>query len=345
MKSKFGFIPIVLPVLVMVLIIGLINIGSAPWVQAHDPTVPDDTAPHGDPEHRHNVGENHPRLSGITVFDSSTDAAIPGGALMPDFDADVSSYKVSATYDVEAITLTATAGDNASDTEGDRSYKIKRPGQRVLEGTEATIPSFDIPVGVTTMVEIKVITNGLDAVTSPHTIYMVEITREYPQFATLVLNQARDALTETAVPLDDDATDGAADVLMGESSLMGNDAKLRDTKVDVKVKYHVEEIGLSLTIPDGLNGAVADTSTDDAVSVAFGNIPINDVIDNGEAYEVLKRSLNVGDNNRIDIRVSATTTPEALHAVQNLDRAGEAAVGKRELPARRRYHSRRGYEV
>ena len=34
MKSKFGLIPIVLPVLVMVLIIGLINIGNAPWVEA-----------------------------------------------------------------------------------------------------------------------------------------------------------------------------------------------------------------------------------------------------------------------------------------------------------------------
>ena len=45
MKNKFGFIPIVLPVLVMVLIIGLINIGNAPWVQAHvDAT-----------EHTHNI--------------------------------------------------------------------------------------------------------------------------------------------------------------------------------------------------------------------------------------------------------------------------------------------------
>ena len=234
MKSKFGFIPIVLPVLVMVLIIGLINIGSAPWVQAdHD----------AENEHVHNIGSTHPQLASLAVAASTTEATPQ--TLTPGFSVEVSSYKVSATYDVEAITLTATAGTNASTADGDRSYRIKRPGQRVLEGTEATIPSFDIPVG-TTMVEIKVITSGADEVTSPHTTYTLAITRELPQFETLVLNQSRDTTTDVA------AVVALEDFLEGESSLMGNDASLRDTRVDVKVKYHVDEIGLSLTLPAGL---------------------------------------------------------------------------------------------
>ncbi len=304
MKSKFGFIPIVLPALVMVLIIGLINIGNAPWVQADHG---------GDVEHVHNVGSSHPQLAaaGFAVSNSSTNVAL---TMEPAFDPTVSRYKVSATYDVEAIAITATAGTNASTDAGDRSYKIKRPGQRVLEGTEATIPRVSIPVG-TTMIEIKVITSGADGVTSPHTIYTVELTRELPQFDTLTLNMPRENPADDADP-STAAVIVEGDFLMGGSSLMGNDPKLRDTKADAKVKYHVAEIGLSLTVPDGLDGTDNATTSDDAVRVSFGNIPRARVLDSSDygtpladqAYEVLKHSLNVGLN-RIDIRVSATTTP------------------------------------
>ena len=302
MKSKFGFIPIVLPVLVMVLIIGLVNIGNTPWVQAHD----------DDAEHTHNVGANHPRLGGITVNDSSTGAAIPGGALMPAFDAEVSSYEVSATYNVESVHVAATSGTNAEAATG-FDFKIKRPRMPVLEVTGGE-QRFAIPVG-TTMVEIRVGTDG--NATSPYTIYMVEITRELPQFGTLQLNNARDALTETAAAIP------GADVLMGNltdatnvlAPLMGNDAALRDTRVDVKVKYHVDAIGLTLGVPGGLGGSNG-TSSDDAVTVAFTNVPRANVLDSSDyespptpqVYEVLKHRLNVGLN-RIDIRVAATTTP------------------------------------
>lgn len=46
MKNRFGFIPIVLPAIVMVLIIGAINLTNAPWVQAQQVQVPgDEVAP------------------------------------------------------------------------------------------------------------------------------------------------------------------------------------------------------------------------------------------------------------------------------------------------------------
>ena len=77
MKNKFGFIPIVLPVLVMVLIIGLINLTGPQTAQA---------------QQAGNVDEVDARLSALTLS---------VGMLSPDFAAaNVANYTAKVDYTV-----------------------------------------------------------------------------------------------------------------------------------------------------------------------------------------------------------------------------------------------------
>ena len=290
MKSKFGFIPIVLPVLVMVLIIGLINIGNAPWVQAHE----DDGA-----EHTHNIPSTHPRLSSLELTHANADGttvATPGTITwMPVFNADVSEYKVSATYDVELIQVTPAAVSPAT-----LGVKITAGGT-VTRGTGATTST--IPVGVT-MIEVTATDPANDF--SGETTYTIMLTRELPQFNQLTLHNAVDLTTG-------DLTHGTpslaeADILMGENTLMGNDPALRSSNrdTDVKVQYHIDEIGMELDVAAGLRRGVA-LPAGWHVAVTFNTRGLNVTTTADGTYEMRNHPLRVGKN-EVRIQVRSTST-------------------------------------
>ncbi len=281
MKSKFGFIPIVLPVLVMVLIIGLINIGSAPWVQAHE-----DAA-----EHMHSMEDiaNHPHLSALTLTERhrQDDGTFTNGdsalSLVPGFNLSVLNYTVSAPYDVDYIQL-------------DPTHENSDPGNPLV----VTVNGVTRPSDTTTMVRlgrnvisVKVNANDNSRGRSPFTEYVIVLTKELPQADQIVLSSEVSAEGEDTTPITDD-------VLEGTASLMGNDASLRagDRGVDVRVKYHVAEIDLELTIPVGLAGVATDDA-DDAVRVVHGNIPefeTSTKLDGGIVWQSKGIKLRVGEN-------------------------------------------------
>lgn len=328
MKNKFGFIPIVLPVLVMVLIIGLINIGNAPWVQAHDP---DGTGPleDGDPGHTHSIPGDHPLLDTLAIVQINVDGTTAGpfaGAFTwaPAFDSDTaenrtSRYKVSAVYDVEAISVTAAAESAPND--GTVAVKITRNG-RVLDSGDGTANSATttIAVGVT-MIEVTVTNPANQA--SEKTNYVVELTREYPQFDQLTLhhpnpagatdpaavlteavgNVAGNRLSDAGSIVDGDNTD--PDILKGSNTLQGNDPSLRDSATDVRVKYHIDTIGLELSVPIGMRRGATDPAGWEE-EVIFNTTGVNDTT-TAPTYEIRNHPLRVGKN-EIQIAVRSTST-------------------------------------
>ena len=319
MKSKFGFIPIVLPVLVMVLIIGLINIGNAPWVQAHD-----DAA-----EHMHNIPADHPLLDTLAITQINVDGTAAGpfdGAFTwaPAFDSDTadgrtSRYKVSAVYDVEAISVTATAEGSPND--GTVEVRITRNG-RVLDSGDGTAGSATTTIAVgMTMIEVTVTNPANQA--STETTYVVELTREYPQFDQLTLhhpnpagatdpaeglietvgNAAGNRLSDADTVVDGDDTD--PDILKGSNTLHGNDPSLRDSATDVRVKYHIDTIGLELSVPIGMRRAIANPAGWEE-EVIFNTTGVNDTT-TAPTYEIRNHPLRVGKN-EIQITVRSTST-------------------------------------
>lgn len=319
MKSKFGFIPIVLPVLVMVLIIGLINIGNAPWVQAHTDAT----------SHTHNIPATHPRLGddGLTLSHVNADrtAAVPSGVitLMPAFNPDVSSYKASATYDVDIINVAATPAGVTQGTEGSNSVAVKiMAGGKVLSsGSGDPGATSTIAVGQKTTIEVTVTNSQNDF--SGETRYTIELTREMPQFNNLTLHNAHPSTAVNAAGVltngSPSAEDGdlmlPADILKGSNTLKGNDPNLRgNTATDVKVQYHVDKIGMELDVAAGLRNG-HETTPGWGVAVTFNTRSLKVATTtgdgNGETYEIRSHPLVVGKN-EIRIQVRSTSTRSHL---------------------------------
>ena len=304
MKSKLGFIPIVLPVLVMVLIIGLINIGNAPWVQAHDPDGDQD-------EHTHNIPAADPRMSDLDLYDTSSPtlgAAIPN-AISPHFIADdglhVSSFVASVLYNVEGVRFQPTL------TAGSATYKIKKPGDSRFadlhspDGAESTnYATVKLDV-VGRMYEIQIVVTDKTNQGSSDTTYNIELTREFPQFDRLKVTKDGNSLLEN-----------------NDDGFMGNDRSLfsGDAGVDLAVSYDVRQVDLELTIPESLGGGDDDTNNDAIVAKITGETPTRDTGDG--SYDVEGVDLNAGLNTvRITVR-----DPKKNHQTMY------AVVIKRELP-------------
>lgn len=98
MKNRFGFIPIVLPAIVMVLIIGLINLTGPQAAQAQEA----------------DVSEEDARLSALSL----TYTGGPANILMPTFMSDRGNYTAMVEYDVTGVTLAATAPTGYTATYG-----------------------------------------------------------------------------------------------------------------------------------------------------------------------------------------------------------------------------------
>ena len=310
MKSKFGFIPIVLPVLVMVLIIGLINIGNAPWVQAHEPSPDDPTPPstHGAPEHTHNIPTNHPRVSALDVVDRNAAGQDTDGTvtLTPTFHTNVSRYKASATYDVKYIGVTHTVVSPAT-----VDVKVMKPGDSKVYTLASQTATTSLPLGKTTIV---VTATDPANNNSGETRYVIELTREMPQFNRLTLHNA----VGPAVSLDhSNPTLGAdpnqTDILKGSNTLMGNDPDLRgNTATDVKVQYHIDKIGLELDVAAGLrNGNNTPAGWGVAVTFNTRGINVTTTTETPATFEVRSHPLNVGKN-EIRIQVRSTSTRSHL---------------------------------
>jgi hypothetical protein len=299
----------------MVLIIGLINIGNAPWVQAHE----------DDAEHTHNIPSDHPLLSALNIVQLDDNGSPLGSPIAgaftwaPAFDGAsaegrTSRYKVSAVYDVEGISVDATAAGSPND--GAVAVRITRNGRELASGADKATTA--ITVGVT-MIEVSVTNPSNQA--STETTYVVELTRELPQFDELTLHHPNSrGATDPAQGLTNtlgnspgnllsivagagDDTD--PDILKGSNTLQGHDASLRDSATDVRVKYHIDMIGLELSVPEGMRRGSADPAGWEE-EVIFNTTGVNDTT-TAPTYEIRNHPLRVGKN-EIQIMVRSTST-------------------------------------
>ena len=146
MKNKFGFIPIVLPVLVMVLIIGLINLAGPQNAQAQAVG---------------NVDEVDARLSALSLT---------VGTLSPAFAPDVANYTAMVDNSVTSVTVNATQADDTN---------FATP---VIAATGASTDVGTLGVGVTTITVTVAETTPSDP---PKTAtYVIRLTRRAPDVNT-----------------------------------------------------------------------------------------------------------------------------------------------------------------
>ena len=151
MKNRFGFIPIVLPVIVMVLIIGLINLGEAQRAQAHDDAT----------SHTHSIGPNDQQLTDLRVDGCSS--------LSPAFDGTQASYECVVEYAVSTGTITADGATSISPDD---------------DTSSAGSANVALTAGQTKTVTIKVDAAGA---TNSASTYTLKIKREMPQLTGLAL--------------------------------------------------------------------------------------------------------------------------------------------------------------
>ena len=144
MKNRFGFIPIVLPAIVMVLIIGLINLAGPQAAQAQG-----------------NVDDPDARLETLTVAP---------GELTPEFAPDVANYTVMVDNSVTSVTVTP-GGDVVDD--GGTNWTV------ATAATGASTVLTDLGVGVTT---VTITITGTETGTNPddEATYVIRLTRRAP---------------------------------------------------------------------------------------------------------------------------------------------------------------------
>ena len=183
MKNRFGFIPIVLPVLVMVLIIGLINLTGPQIAQAQEA----------------DVSEEDARLSALTLtYDGGTAGAI--NVLSPTFMADRGSYTAMVDYDVTAVTLTATGplGDDGSTPDTNYAVAVSSAGAEsattFANGSATTITA---PTDADRETALTITVTGSNAAAGKMATYTVALTHKKaanpdgsPKLTTLTLTSA-----------------------------------------------------------------------------------------------------------------------------------------------------------
>ena len=146
MKNKFGFIPIVLPVLVMVLIIGLINLTGPQTAQA---------------QQAGNVDEVDARLSALTLT---------VGMLSPVFAADVANYTAKVDNTVPSVDVTGTPAE--SDYTATYSLSSSPPSGWSISGNSVTL---GVPGTARVTVTVTVTEDGA---TAPKTAtYVIGLTK------------------------------------------------------------------------------------------------------------------------------------------------------------------------
>ena len=285
MKSKFGFIPIVLPVLVMVLIIGLINLGGPQGAQAQQAS----------------LGDTDPRLSpdGLTVTPAG------GAAITPTRDSAGSvgvsgtstMYMASVDYEDTTVSVTATA-------EGSPASSISITLPRRL-GSTTTSPTAEVKLNVGDNVfKIKVTE---DANTSRHTTYTLTVKRNLPDLDSLDVR----AVAYTDGEPDPDLTSGDLETLdpaiptgnVEEAALLMDE---KTTMFKASVDYNVTSTTVQVDV-----GATADLTNEvsepsEAMRVAFSGVSLaSSTADTTTgAYNAIAK-LKVGVNNlRITVRGS-----------------------------------------
>ncbi len=148
MKNRFGFIPIVLPAIVMVLIIGLINLAGPQAAQAQAA---------GD------VSDEDARLSALTVTLTTGGNAV---MLSPEFAANRANYTAAVDYTVDSVTVTATPADGTN-------YAA------TVVATGASTDITSLSEGVTTIaVEVRRSTDPITPATDPaDATYVIRLTK------------------------------------------------------------------------------------------------------------------------------------------------------------------------
>ena len=188
MKNKFGFIPIVLPVLVMVLIIGLINLtGVTQTAQA-------DT-----------INANGPKLDSLTLTLVSPNSVINGDTIggsgadfplnrvpVPDpvdtgFDADTGDYTAAVPFGAIYVTVAATGANGATVAYSPSTDASTVTVDGTPDGTQL-IPDHQVSltVGATTTIRVTASANQASQT------YVVEVKREKPEMPAPVVKEGPD---------------------------------------------------------------------------------------------------------------------------------------------------------
>ena len=281
MKNKFGFIPIVLPVLVMVLIIGLINLGGPQDAQAQTIGATDPQLASG--------GLTVTRHTGDGTNPSDSGALVPAGAALTQTDDDGGAFEptyLDYTLDVAYQVTSTVVGATPDSTNGGTvslSSSPLRPSTTTRDaGTGAVTAVVPLRVGVNNVaITVRASSNS-------YSIYRVAITRAKPVLGdtglSVGINDGSDNPNQTGF---------TAQTLMRPDGLTGFNAA--STTYELTLDYAVTS-----TV---VQSAVADPAT---MEVGFSSrmAPSTTTRENptpGQYNAIVP--LGVGDN-RIQIKVS-----------------------------------------
>ena len=189
MKNRFGFIPIVLPAIVMVLIIGLINLTGPQGVQAQAATS--------------DVSEEDARLTALSL----TYTGGPANILMPAFMSDRGDYTAMVEYDVTGVTLAATAPTGYTATYGSTGAVTTATGTPIGALTIASGTSNQVTTITVTVTEDSPDTGE----TAKTATYVIVLTHKKPDIPAngarlSVLGLQGDHLAGDSPPTTGDAT-------------------------------------------------------------------------------------------------------------------------------------------
>ena len=304
MKNRFGFIPIVLPAIVMVLIIGLINLGGpqdaqAQTLGANDPQLATLTFQEGD-------GSDDPGQTGGTAINltQAPDPSTPDAADDNEFAVAFSRYTASVDYDVTSTVVQATTGDD-TDTVSSLQSSPNRPSTTskttAANGSVTTYNAL-VPLRVGSNTVTVRVTDASNA--GAYSTYRVTITRAKPVLAAAVgslnigvnngsddPNQAITAFVPTSVDVNGQLTD-----LTRPDGLTGYNAA--STTYEVTMAYAVTSTVVHATVADAGTMEVSFSSR----MAPSTTTPPGAQRDNNLANYSAIVPLGVGDN-RIQVKV------------------------------------------
>lgn len=268
MKNRFGFIPIVLPVLVMVLIIGLINLTGPQTAQAQEA----------------NVSNEDARLSALSLTYGTDPNVVQ--LLSPKFMADRGDYTAMVDYDVTSVTLTAT-GPLAADgtTENTTDYTVAVSSAGAETGITAGANTITAPTDSDRETAITITVRGNTGTDGEgnNATYTVELTHKKP-----AISAGSPRLTALALAPAPVTSPGTISLMKTDGGLVGTFSDSNGiNSFKASVPFRVQSVLVSYT--------AGDTSHD--VKINRRNEPF------GDAHE---QTNDAADANRVKLPVGMT---------------------------------------
>ena len=275
MKNRFGFIPIVLPAIVMVLIIGLINLAGPQGAQAQQL-----------------VATGDPQLTALTVNTAEV-SRLDGSTGISNTS---TSYMASVNYEVTSAVVGFTPSN------GSATLTLPRRG-----GSTTTSPTAPVGLDVgDNKFTIKVVD---DNNSSNHTTYNLNVKRDLPNVDSLALGRV--VYTNDTPPVPDPDGDISAVLVTLEpnpnTGTVADDVALLMSERMFKASLPYDVDSTTIQVDVGEDAAPNDNTVQaaEAMRVAFSGLTLASSTMNTSTgdYDAVVKQLKVGTNNlRITVR-------------------------------------------